>query len=442
MALTAKFTQGNIPQQVTKMTLTNAVGLSVFFLVDLIDLYFISTLNQPELLAAIAYAVAVIFFTSAFNIALVIANSAVIGRNLGLQQYEAAKRLALLCNTLTLICSTLLTIVFFCYAEQLLRIIGAKGNVLIAATQYLEIVIISFPLFALAMQILATLRVLGKAKIAMMCLLYGGFINICLTPLFIFYFQLSIEGAAIATVLTRIVILSTASYYLYKKLSFVAPLKPKFLRKDISQIIQVALPAALTQIVTPMGHLFVTYEIAQFGESFVAGWAVVSRLIPSAFILLFAMPGAIGPMISQNLGAKRFNRVTDILNHAISFILKYVLVAALSLSLLQEYIVLLFNAQSDAATLIRFFCQYIAFSFIFVAINLMSMSFLNNIGFPKTATMLNLSKLILGTIPFVTLGAYYYGAEGVLMGQAISNILFAFIALIYCFRTLNKLAMH
>ena len=53
--------------------------------------------------------------------------------------------------------------------------------------------------------------------------------------------------------------------------------------------------------------------------------------------------------------------------------------------------------------------------------------------------MLNLAKLSLGTIPFVSIGAYYYGAQGILIGQALGSVVFALIAIMLCYQILRKL---
>ena len=76
----------------------------------------------------------------------------------------------------------------------------------------------------------------------------------------------------------------------------------------------------LTQITTPLGNLYVTYEIAKFGSAYVAGLAIIGRIIPVVFVMMFALSGAIGPIISQNYGAKNFSRVRKVVNQSPSFL--------------------------------------------------------------------------------------------------------------------------
>ncbi len=439
MSLAAKFTQGDISEHIIKMALTNVIGLSVFFVVDLVDIYFISLLNQPLLLSAIAYAAAILFFTTSITIAMMIANSVVVARLIGQQHYQQAKQAAMTCYMITFAISLLVSFIIFYNANTLLTLLGAQGNELQSAKDYLNITLIATPIVALGMQINATLRSLGKAKLGMYCTITAGVVNIMLDPLFIFYFELDLKGAAFASLIAKSTMLLLAIYYLLVKAKFITRIGLVDIKKHSRFIFKVAIPVSLTQIATPLSQLYITYEIAKFGASFVAGWAIISRLIPVVFMMLFAMPGAIGPIISQNIGAAQFKRVRTTLNQSLNFIIKYVFVLALVLSLLQEYLVTLFNAQNGAAIMIRFFCQYISISFIFVAMNLVAMSFLNNVGYPKLASMLNLAKLSLGTIPFVSIGAYYYGAQGILIGQALGSVVFALIAIMLCYQILRKL---
>jgi putative MATE family efflux protein len=442
MGVTATFTQGKLSEHIIKMALTNLVSLSAFLIVDLVDLYFISLLNQPYLVTAIAYAAAILFFTMSLTIAMVIANSALVAKLIGQNKHRQAKQATATCYLLTFISSVILSTIIYFYATALLQFIGARGQTLQAATDYLNITLLSFPMIALGMQINNTLRILGKAKLAMCCTLIAGSTNILLAPLFILYLKWDIQGAALASLIARLVLLLLASYYLFKTDYVAFLLRWSDIKKHSNAILKVALPSLLTQLATPISHFYITYEMAKFGGGYVAGWAVISRLIPVVFIMLFAMPGAIGPIISQNAGAEQFTRIKATLNESLNFIIKYVFVLSLSLSLLQEYIVSLFHAQSDTALLIRFFCQYISISFIFVGMNLIALSFLNNMGHPKIASSLNLAKMTLGTIPFVSVGAYYYGPQGILLGQALGSITFALIAIIICYRIVRKIAYN
>ena len=86
----ARFVEGNLLRHISVMALTSTIGLMAVFLVDLVDMLFISMLGHEELAAAIGYAGAILFFTSSFGIGMSIAAGALVARSLGEGQAETA----------------------------------------------------------------------------------------------------------------------------------------------------------------------------------------------------------------------------------------------------------------------------------------------------------------------------------------------------------------
>src|SRR6185436_12459614 len=122
----------------------------------------------------------------------------------------------------------------------------------------------------------------------------------------------------------------------------------------------------LANIATPVGNAIVTAAIARYGDSAVAGFAVIGRIIPLAFGAIFALSGSIGPILGQNFGARRFDRVRRTVADSLIFIACYCTVMWIALIVLREPIVRLFGASGEGAELIRFFCIYIAGSWVLV----------------------------------------------------------------------------
>ena len=437
----ARFLQGSIYKHVITMSATNAIGLSAIFMVDLVDIYFISLLENNIYTAAIGYASAIVLFTTAICIGLTTANSAIVAKHIGMSEHAKAQQFVTHISLFSLFFSTLVAIVIWIFAPFLLATIGAQDQVLKEASTYLRIIIPSLPILALIMQMNATLRSLGDAKRAMYSTLFAGLINALLDPILIFVFAMDLQGAAIASVVARFTALFISVYYVFVKCKMVSFKNLKLFKSDSKVISAVALPAMLTQIATPLGNIYVTYEVAQFGSEYIAGWAIIGRIIPVAFAMMFAISGAIGPIIGQNYGALQFSRVREVLTESIKFICAYCLVISLLLSLSQETIVNIFSAKDETAQIIRIFCQHIAITFIFTGFTFVAMAFLNNLGFAKYATLLNITKMSLGTIPFVTFGAIYYDAPGILYGQALGSIVFSFIALFIVIRCIKQVEL-
>ena len=147
---------------------------------------------------------------------------------------------------------------------------------------------------------------------------------------------------------------------------------------------------------------FSTRAMAEFGEAAVAGMAVIGRLVPLAFGVVFALSGAVGPIIGQNYGAGRMDRVKRTFYDALLFIGAVVVVIALALFLLRDPIVSLFALEKGPAlALLYAFCGPLAILFYFNGAIFVSNAAFNNLGHPYYSTWINWGRHTIGTIPFL-----------------------------------------
>ena len=192
-------------------------------------------------------------------------------------------------------------------------------------------------------------------------------------------------------------------------------------------VAKIALPAILTNTATPIGNAVVTSNIAHFGESFVAGYAVIGRIMPVCFALVFSLSGAVGPIIGQNFGGERWDRINQILRDAMLFTAIYCVGVSLLLWFGQDLLISMFSLTGDAAEMVSVFCSFIAVTFIFNGALFVANAAFNNLNRPTWSTVLNMGKATLGTIPFVLIGGHFAGASGVLIGQAVGSVVFGII---------------
>ncbi|MBT1445768.1 MATE family efflux transporter [Shewanella sp. JM162201] len=436
----AKFVEGPILRHILVMSSTAAVGISALFVVDLLDIFFLSLLGDHELTAAIGYAGTISFFTTSIGIGLSIALGAQVSRAIGSGDSERARRLLMSALMLTLGVSVLVAVIVTLNISTLLALVGASGRTAELAADYLNILVPSLPFICLAMALGAALRAVGDAKLSMVSTLVGGGVNLVLDPVFIFLFAMGIEGAAIASVLARLAVMVVAGRGVFGKHGLWHQPQLGEFRADLKPIFAIAGPAMLTNIATPIGNGFMTRAIAEFGDGYVAGWAVVGRLTPVAFGMIFALSGAIGPIVGQNFGAGRYDRLKDCLTQSLLFCTAYVVAVSLLLALVKEPVVHLFDLKGDAADFVRFFLTYIAVFFVFSGALFVANASFNNLGKAKYSTLFNVGKATLGTLPFIWLGAQWGGIHGVLLGQVLGSILFGVAGVFTAYRLVNGMA--
>jgi Na+-driven multidrug efflux pump len=133
-------------------------------------------------------------------------------------------------------------------------------------------------------------------------------------------FTLGLDGAAIVLVIARVVLASVGLYGAWRVQKLLARFDQQPTESPMPNCCSVvAGPAVLTNLATPVAAAFVTHSVAQFGASAVAGQATIERLVPVAFGLIYSLSGAVGPVLAQNLGAKRFDRVRTGLRASLGF---------------------------------------------------------------------------------------------------------------------------
>lgn len=427
-------------RHISVMSLTASVGLMAVFLVDFIDMIFISMLGKAELAAAIGYSGAILFFTASFGIGMAIAAGALVSRSIGAGEDMLAVRRATSSLIIGAVFGAIFAAIVWLNLRSLLGLLGAEGETLDLAVVYLRIIVPSLPFLLVGMVGSAILRAHGDARRAMMATVMGGLANAVLDPIFIFGLDLELAGAAIASTIARVVIAVTA---LVPILRYYGGLKlPAFsdLVTDASPIFAIGAPAILTQLATPIGQAYVTRSMAAFGEEAVAGMAVAGRLTPVAFGVIFALSGAIGPIIGQNYGAGRADRVRGAFRDGMIFVAVVVFVISGVLFVTREWIAMLFQADGVTKELIFLFCGPLSLLFFFNGVIFVSNAGFNNLGRPYYSLWTNWGKNTLGTILPVMIGSAYLGASGVLIGQALGGVIFAGVSIwlaVRMFRTVD-----
>lgn len=435
----AVFVSGSTLRHVAVMTSTASVGLIAIFVVDFLSLLYVSRLGRPEATAGVGYATIVLYLMISFNVGLMIAVTALTARALGAGDREGARRMAGSTLTVQAIAGLALSVIMLPLLPWLLPKLGAHGESLAVATSFLWITLPSNALMALGMGLSGVLRAVGDAKRAMYVTLAGGIVTAALDPLLIFGLGLGPDGAAWATVLSRIVFLAVGFHGALRVHRMIARPTLAALRRDARPTFAIAAPAIMTNLANPIANACFFGIIARFGDQVIAASAIIDRLVPVAFGVLFALSGAVGPILAQNWGAQRYDRMRQALTDSVTFAAVYVAIAGLLLALLRHQISALFGTSGETAELVAFFGLIAGPMWLFVGALFVANAAFNNLGMPFYSTLFSWGRATLGTVPLAWLGAQYAGPKGALAGAALGAVLFGIAALVTAYRGIARL---
>ena len=434
-----RFVVGSTMRHVLVMTGTGAAGLIAIFLVDLVSLLYISWLKTPSLTAGVGIATVVMFLTVSINVGLMIPIGALVSRSLGARDRQRASELATSGLVLMFAVATLVSLVLLPFIPQLLTLLGATGQTHQVAKEFLWIALPTNGVMAVGMGLSTVLRAAGDARRSMYATLSIAIVTVLLDPLLIFGMGLKANGAAITIGLARVAYVYVSYRYVVRYHTLLTRPSIHGVMRDATPFFAIAVPAILTNIAAPASNAFFTSIMSRFGDEAIAASAIIDRVTPVAFGGLFALAGAIGPVMGQNWGARNFDRVRQTLRDSLTFMTIYVAVVWTALYLIRVPLTHMFNAPPLTSDLVQFFCQISGFIWFFIGLVFVANASFNNLGFPLLSTFFNWGRATLGMIPFAYAGAEMAGPKGALIGIGAGSVAFGIGAAFTSFWTVRRL---
>jgi len=256
----------------------------------------------------------------------------------------------------------------------------------------------------------------------------GGLVNAVLDPIFIFGMSMGLTGAAIASVISRFSVAAVAMYSVLRKHQLLVSVQPDRFVADVRALTGIVLPSLITNLSAPLSSAYATAQMARFGTDAVAAASVIGRITPVAFAGLYGLSGSVGPIASQNYGAGLYHRIEETLIASLKFCFAYVLPVSALLFLLQGWLIRVFDLQGEAADLVSFYATFIVLSYAVFGLQLAANPVMNALRHPGFSTISNIARDLLLAVPLVGLFAGWFGARGVLAGQAMANAIAGVVA--------------
>jgi putative MATE family efflux protein len=386
-----------IPKLLVQQAVPAAIGILVMSLNILIDTIFVGQWIGSNAIAAINVVLPVSFFIAALGMSIGVGGASIISRALGEQnRLKAANTFA---NQLTLTLGLTIIVVLFglLFVDQILPIFGGKGTLFSLAKTYYIIVLYGVPVLAFCMMSNAVIRAEGKPKNAMYAMLLPSISNLTLDYLFIRVFDWGMTGAAWATTLSYGV---CAAYILYFFLSNKSVLRPSWeafilKAKIVNEIASLGSVTLVRQAMVSLTVLLVNNILFSYGgESTIAVYAILSRMLMFATFPIFGITQGFLPIAGFNYGAKNWKRVGKVINISMAYATLLATLVLIFILFFSEQVPSLFskdvavNAQTPAALRVVFAALPI------IGIQLIGAAYFQAIGKALPALLLTLSRQV------------------------------------------------
>ena len=332
----------------------------------------------------------------------------------------------------------LMMAVIYPFKEPILTLFGASENTMAYAIEYLDVVLAMIPIFILCNMMNSVIRADGSPAWAMAAMLSGALTNIILDPLFIFALKMGMTGAALATIIGQsVTFIVTAIYFLRTKTFKLT--KSSFIpnAKSIWAVVQLGISTFVTQLAIVIVAILCNVQLATFGalskygvDIPIAIIGIQSKVFTVVINLVVGIVLGCQPVISYNMGARKYDRVKELYRKIFIASLTIGLVFTLIFELAPDFVVGLFGTPSNipnpddywefARKTMQIFMSLISISCLIK----MNSIFFQAVGKPVQATIASMIRDIVCFVPLVLiLPSAFLSVEAILYAAPISDVI-------------------
>ncbi len=422
-----KLTEGTVRRKLFFLTFPMLIGILSIVAFNLVDTFFVGKLGTLEL-AAMSFTFPVVFVVGSIALGLGIGASSVISRAIGEGDHHKVQRLTTDSLILSLIIVISVVIAGMLTIEPLFRAMGASPEILPLIKKYMIIWYPGVAFVVIPMVGNSAIRASGDTKTPGFIMVMSAIVNLILDPVLIFgigpFPALGLEGAAASTVLARFIsflISIRVLYFREKMLTFEIPLF-KEIAESWKKILYIGLPAAGTNLITPITMGIITKFVSKYGAGPVAALGVSLRIEAFSLAVIMAMGSVLTPFVGQNWGAGKKGRIRLAVDSAQKFALIWGLFLIIIFILFGAIIANIFSNDLVVTETIKLYFLIVSLSYGFQSVLMLSTSILNGLNKPIPSAILSIVRMIILYIPLAYLGSVLFDIPGIFGAAVISNL--------------------
>lgn len=418
-----RMTTEPVPRLILEMAVPTILSMLVTNLYNLADTFFIGQTNTQST-AALGVVFPFMSLIQAVSFFFGHGSGNYISRQLGARQPGHATTMAVSGLVYSMAVIAVAAILGLLFCDPVLMAMGSTGTILPYARPYFIYILLGAPFISGSFVLNNQMRLQGNASLAMVGILSGALLNIVLDPVFIFGLGMGVSGAGLATFISQAV-----CFGIMLKMSFLSGgvgihLKEFRLSSSIlKEITAGGLPSLFRQGLMAVSTMCLNLCASLYGDSSVAAFSIVGRVVGFALAIIIGFGQGFQPVCGFNFGAQAFGRVREGFRFSTLSGLVYCLAIAVLGLVFAPQIIGIFRA--DDAEVIRvgtLALRWQCATFPALAPVIMTNMFLQTTRQTVPAVIVALARQGLFLIPAVLVGTFFYGLDGLILAQSVSDV--------------------
>ena len=415
---------GNMFKLMLELSIPGIIGMFVISLYSFVDAIFVGRYVSSVALGAVSLAYTFTLINNGIAVLVGIGSASVLSRAVGRSDQETVDSIMGNVLLLTLLFSLGTMTIGLIFAPQLLILIGAEGEMLRLGVSYLRIVYIGsvFENFGQAANMV--MRGEGRMGLAMLLMGISAVLNIILDAVFVIVLKKGLEGAAIATVISQVV-LAICNFCYFAFFSKNVKFKHFKLQKSIvKETLSIGFSAMLMQVFALLQQAVMYSTLKRYGgEDQVILMGAFFRYLMLSFIPLWGISQGYQPFAGTNFGAQKLDRVKKGTFLFYGFGLFLSLIFWLAFLMMPEQVLGLFLKNKELVSLGRTNAMLAISLFPLSAIMIINLTLFQALGKAKYAGLLVIARQFLLYIPAVLILPVFFGTRGIWISSPIVDTL-------------------
>ncbi|MBE6238437.1 MAG: MATE family efflux transporter [Bacteroidales bacterium] len=413
-------------------------------LYNMVDSIFIGQGVGPLAISGLAVTFPLMNLSTAFGTLVGAGAATMLSVLLGQKNYKAANKV--LGNVVTL--NTIIGIVFMAIAlifiDPILYFFGASENTLPYAKEYITIILIGNVITHLYFGLNAAMRSSGNPKKAMGLTLFTVIFNTILDPIFIFWLDLGIAGAAWATVISQtIAMLVVIAHFNNKERPF--HFEKGIFRLDMrvaKDSLAIGMGPFLMNAAACLVTLFINQQLRKYsGDLGIGAYGICNRFIFMFMMICMGLNQGMQPIAGYNYGARQYSRVREVFWKTARLAMIVTTACFIFGMFLPKAAVGIFTRDPELLELSAKAMRIMTVIFPIVGFQMIATNFFQSLGMVNKSVILSLSRQILFLLPLLYLLPLQMGADGVWISFPISDLVATLLTVFMLGRLFKKFKM-
>ena len=414
-----------VSKVIPKMAVPTIVAFLITSIYSLADTYFVSSLGTNAT-AAVSVNASLDQLIMMCGSMLAMGANSYIARLLGEGDEKKASRVLSTSFYTAFFIGGLLLIFGNLFMTPMVRLLGATPTCEQYSIDYATYVLFAAPFMASNFVMNQCLRSEGSATLSMVGMAFGGVLNIALDPLFIFYFNMGVAGASLATAISKVVSFAILIFPYVTRRSLlhlsIRNFRPNW--DIISNVVSVGSSSMFRNGLAVVSAILLNSLAGNISDSVLAGIGVTNKIMMFPFCIILGFGNGFQPVAGFNYGAKRYDRVEESYRLSSKVALIGATVMAVAIAIFCKPLIQIFAGTDAEMTKIGAFCffsQCIALP-IHAWVAIVNM-YCVGLGNAKGALLLSTARQGSCMIPILYPLAWIFGAYGVASVQALADVL-------------------